>query len=154
MKCHSPIGFVLYNTGMGRQDLMDRLLGSYRPKIRGKKWWWPLMINLVNVSIVAAWKFYSALHPEERRMTHLEFRREIAIVLMRSSGSRRQSQGGKHADLPTDVRYDGYNHEPASCSQGRCVVCHKNTRSKCGKCNLRLHYSKGSMCFITYHKNE
>ena len=46
---------------------MDRLLGYYRPMIRGKKWWWPLVMNLVNVSIVAAWKLYSAIHPEERK---------------------------------------------------------------------------------------
>ncbi|KAK7077729.1 hypothetical protein SK128_013730, partial [Halocaridina rubra] len=85
--------------------------------IGGSKWWWPLMINLVNITIVAAWKFYCALHPEEEiKMTLLEFRREIALVLVRSK-SIRQSQGGKHADLPGGIRYDGKNHEPTSCSQ-------------------------------------
>ena len=33
--------------------VMDRLLGSYHPMIRGKKWCWPLIINAINVSVVA-----------------------------------------------------------------------------------------------------
>ena len=28
-----------YNLGMGGVDVMDRLLGTYRPMIRGKKWY-------------------------------------------------------------------------------------------------------------------
>ena len=44
----------LYNKGIGGVDLLDRLLGSYRPMIRAKKWWWSLMTNLLNISIVAA----------------------------------------------------------------------------------------------------
>ena len=43
-----------YNDGMGGVDVMDRLLGSYRPLIFGKKWYWPLIINAINVSVVAA----------------------------------------------------------------------------------------------------
>ena len=30
-----------YNLEMGGVDVMDRLLGTYRPMIRGKKWYWP-----------------------------------------------------------------------------------------------------------------
>jgi len=50
-----------YNVSMGGADLMDRLLSSYRPMIRGKKWWWPLFLNALNVSIVAAWRIYSSV---------------------------------------------------------------------------------------------
>ena len=28
-----------YNKCMGGVDVLDKLLGSYRPKITGKKWW-------------------------------------------------------------------------------------------------------------------
>ena len=41
--------------GMGGVDVIDRLLGSYRPIIRDKKWYWPLIINAINISVVAAW---------------------------------------------------------------------------------------------------
>ena len=51
-----------YNKGMGGVDLMDQLLGSYRPMTRARKWRWPLMLNMSNVSVVNAWKFYSVFH--------------------------------------------------------------------------------------------
>ena len=38
-----------YNKGMGGVDLMDRALSDYRPRIRGKKWYWPLLINAINI---------------------------------------------------------------------------------------------------------
>ena len=83
----------LYNKGMGGVDLMDRLLGSHRPTIRAKKWWWPLMTNLLNISIVAGWKFYCIQHQKDAKITHLEFRRNISLVLTKSSTIRNQSQG-------------------------------------------------------------
>ena len=46
------------NNGLGVVDVMDQLLGSYRPMIRGRKWYWPLIINAINVSVVAAWRLH------------------------------------------------------------------------------------------------
>ena len=71
-----------YNLGMRGIDVMDRLLGIYRPMILGKKWYWPLVINAINVFVVAAWRMHcnAVVSP----MTHLEFRREIAIFLLKS----------------------------------------------------------------------
>ena len=105
------------------------------------------MTNLLNISIVAAWKFYCVLHQKDAKITHFEFRRNISLVLTKSSRIRNESQWGRHADLPSVVRCDGQDHNSVPCAQGRCVVCQKNTRSKCSKCNLRLYYSKGSFCF-------
>ena len=42
-----------YNNGMGGVDVMDRLWGSYHSVIRGKKWYRLLIINVINVSVVA-----------------------------------------------------------------------------------------------------
>ena len=66
-----------YNQGMGDVDLMDRMLASYRPSIRGKKWDWPLFTNALNVTVVAAWWTHCKM--AESPMSHLDFRREIAI---------------------------------------------------------------------------
>ena len=60
-----------YNRGMGGVDLYDQLLGAYRPSIRGKKWWWPLFINVLNISVVAAWKIYRHSHPASQ-LSHLD----------------------------------------------------------------------------------
>src|ERR1700761_5289936 len=71
-----------YNEGMGGVDLMDRLLASYRPRIRGKKWWWPLFVNVLNVSVVASWRLHWAL--SDSPMDHLSFRRDIAMCLRKT----------------------------------------------------------------------
>ena len=66
-----------YNQGMGGVDLMDRMLASYRPSIRGKIWDWPLFTNALNVTVVAAWWIHCKM--AEYPMSHLGFRWEIAI---------------------------------------------------------------------------
>lgn len=139
-----------YNEGMGGVDVMDRLLSSYRPMIRGKKWWWPLFVNILNLSVVAAWRAYCNLHHDG--MDHLTFRREIVLTLLKAEGKKRQqTSGGHHVGLPADVRYDGVGHDREGCEQGRCRMCQKNTRHKCGKCDARLHTDKGKNCFLAYH---
>ena len=46
------------NEGMGRVDMMNRLLESYRPATAMKKWWFSLFVNIVNVIVVAAWRLF------------------------------------------------------------------------------------------------
>jgi len=142
-----------YNASMGGVDLMDRLLSSYRPMIRGKKWWWPLFLNALNVSVVAAWRIHCAVTDVADRLDHLTFRRNLAISLLKAGPGveRRQVGGGHQADLPPVVRYDGIGHKRIQCSQGRCRVCSKNTTVMCAKCNARLHSDRGKTCFVDYH---
>ena len=84
-----PYLIAAYNQGMGGVDLMDRLLGAYRPTIKAKKWWFPLVVNLINLSVVAAWRLYSVVHPDEtKKVTHLDFRRDIVINLLKHSEER------------------------------------------------------------------
>ena len=78
---------------------MDRLLGTYRPMIRGKKWYWPLVINTINVSVVAAWSCNAVISP----MTHPEFRREIAICLLYISYGRMNQSNQKISSLTKSI---------------------------------------------------
>ena len=135
---------------MGGVDLLDRLLGLYRPSIRAKKWWWPLFSNIVNLSVIAAWRFYGNLHPGELK-THLQFRREIVLCLLHTSATS-SYQRGRHVPLPTGIRYDGIGHVATTTTQGRCMLCKRNTRRQCVKCSVRLHTDKGTDCFRVYHK--
>lgn len=143
-----------YNESMGGVDLTDRLLASYRPTIRGKKWWWPLFTNALNVSIVAAWRIHCALHGGKDQLDHLAFRRQVVLCLLKAGTDlkpRLQVGGGRLADLPDDIRYDGLEHDRQPCSQGRCKLCQKNCRVQCCKCNVRLHADHGKKCFLLYH---
>ena len=146
---------------MGGVDMFDQLLGSYRPVIKGKKWWWPLFVNVVNITVVAAFRFYQHLHKADS-VNHLNFRREVVLCLLKkdftddSSGSIPGARvgatgGGHHAILPMDIRTDGVGHINEPTSSGRCTVCHGSTRNKCRKCNVRLHFAHGKNCFDFYH---
>ena len=56
-----------YNNGMGGVDLIDRALSDYRPFIKGKKWYWTLLVNALNISAVFTWRMHSLIHPEIKR---------------------------------------------------------------------------------------
>ena len=139
-----------YNSGMGGVDVMDRLLASYRPMLRGKKWWWPLFLNAVNMSVVAAWKVHQHLHRGET--DHLSFRRDIVMCLMKTDTPAVTTvSAGRRVDLPDDVRFDGVGHTSSTFSEGRCRVCSKNTKKGCLKCDAHLHSDRGKKCFEHYH---
>ena len=44
----------LHNQEMRGVDLTDKVAESYRPDKRGKKWYWPLFINVINLSAISA----------------------------------------------------------------------------------------------------
>ena len=147
-----PMLVKLYNNGMGGVNVMDRLLGSYRPSIHGKKWYWPSVINGLNVLVVATWRLHCAL--AAKPMSHLAFRRKIALCLLKTPTEflRSQVTGGRVPHLPSSLRFDGVDHTKVTCTQGRCKMCQINTRYICDKCEVRLHSDKGKACFELYHK--
>lgn len=147
-KIAQPRMIANYTSGMGGVDLMDRLLGAYRPKIKSKKWWWNLVINAFNMAVVAAWKLHCKTVPSSDRLAHIDFRREVTCGLLK--GVPRRRAGGPTAPVPQLVRYDGTQHYLESTTQGRCIYCQSNTRKKCGKCGKRLHIN----CFELYHSRR
>jgi len=143
-----------YNEFMGGVDLFDRLLSSYRPMLRGKKWWWPLLLNVVNVAVVAGWRLHCQIFGP-RALSHLEFRRQVTLALIKSPNyTRTQLGGGPQGKQPATVQYDGEGHIRAPCDQGRCRVCQKNTRIMCLKCKARLHTDRGKDCFAVFHTQK
>ena len=49
---------------MGGVDLLDAAVGTYRTKIKGKKWWWPHFTNTLGILIGAAWNIYRVINPD------------------------------------------------------------------------------------------
>lgn len=151
---HQPYLISQYNEFMGGVDLFDRLLSSYRPMIRGKKWWWPLCVNVLNAAVVAGWRLHCQVSGASA-LSHLEFRRQVTLTLIKSPNyARAQLGGGPQGPLPATVQYDGHGHIRAPCDQGRCRVCQKNTRVMCLKCNARLHTDRGKDCFEQFHTQQ
>ncbi|KRY09120.1 PiggyBac transposable element-derived protein 3 [Trichinella patagoniensis] len=89
-----------YNKYMGGVDVMDKVLSSYRPKFRSRKWWWNLFSHALNMAVVAAWKLYMELHTATNdRLSHLQFRREISIHFLHARPFVR-SYPGPRSHLP------------------------------------------------------
>ena len=147
-KVPQPRMIANYVSGMGGVDLMDRLLSSYRPRIKSRKWWWNLFINVLNMSVVAAWKIHTKVTGPAEALDHIQFRREIVVGLLKSTS--RQRLGGPTAPVPGSVRFDGFEHYIQSTTQGRCAECGKNTKKQCVKCSKRLH----EQCFEMYHTSK
>ena len=145
-----PHVFSSYNKGMGGVDLLDRLSAYYRPSIRGKKWYWQLFTNFLNVTLIAAWRIHCKV--SEKKMRHIDFRRNITLCLLKGDFTPISQPMPRGAEaLPETIRYDGKNHILGSTSQGRCKVCKINTKNMCEKCNVRLHAERGKRCFYIYH---
>lgn len=53
-----PYPIQEYNRTMGGVDLFDNAMNSYRIRIRGKKWYWPLFTNALDAAMVNAWKLH------------------------------------------------------------------------------------------------
>ena len=102
---------------------MDCSLKVYRPTKRGKKWYWPLFVNLLNTTVVAAWKIHCQIG--DKKITYIDFRRQVTLCLLKAQ-QHREIKSIVAAELPLDVRFDGVNDflGPAT-TQGRCKVCKK-----------------------------
>ena len=105
---------------------MDRLWEAYSPTIRGKKRYSPLFVNLLNTTVVAAWKIYCQIG--DKKITHIGFKSQVTLCLLKGQ-QHREIESNVAAELPLDVHFDAVNHffGPAT-TQGRRKVCKKNTK--------------------------
>ena len=138
-----------YNESMGGVDLVDRALSEMRPSIGGKKWYWALLINALNIAAVFSWRLFQLT--SNSQIPQKDFRRSIVAVLLKMETPRAtiDSRPGPSTAVVHEVQYDNKSHYPVSAPVRRCVLCKKNCRIQCSKCNKALHLS---MCFQIYHE--
>jgi len=63
-----PNVVAAYNANMGGVDLLDSFVAKYRIAVKGKKWWWPLFTNYVDVALCNAWRLHRLVHGNEVRL--------------------------------------------------------------------------------------
>lgn len=61
----------VYNKNMGGKDRMDQDINQYRVVIRAKKWYWSILMWLLDAAINNATQVYKNI---DRKITILEFR--------------------------------------------------------------------------------
>nr|CAH7715375.1 unnamed protein product [Callosobruchus chinensis] len=136
---------------MGGVDLHDNGISNYRIHVKGKKWWWPLFMNLI-VSFV-------------QKKSQLEFKSHIALTLMKTeeaaeNGQKEEPSGPSNISLnygrssrnalPAAIRFDNIGHmivEQENKPRRRCRQCKNNTIYMCAKCQVHLH----SDCFKIFY---
>jgi hypothetical protein len=76
-----PLLVSTYNKYMGGVDRLDQNIAQYRIRIRNRKWYWPLVAYLLQVSMHNAWQLYRGLPTASQHpLSHLEFIRAVCNV--------------------------------------------------------------------------
>lgn len=136
-----PNAIVKYNSHMGGVDLHDNAIACYRIKIRGKKWLWPLFINMVDSAIVNSWRIYNIAN--STKMSQLDFRSYLVLSLLETSGQHNINLGRMtSASLPKEIQYDNEGHiivKHLENARRRCRECRSTTVYICVKCKVHLH---------------
>lgn len=146
-----PRVFANYNAGMGGVDHHDWLLCHYQINIRGKKWYWCLITRVIDMCLVNSWLLYRATTSDAKKLTLLEFRRDIATTYLKAS--KQTTVISSPSQNPVSLRYDGVGHLPTSLDgRRRCQLesCQLRTTKKCCKCNVPICMK----CFVKYHSRN
>ncbi|XP_028656905.1 piggyBac transposable element-derived protein 3-like [Erpetoichthys calabaricus] len=146
-----------YNRHMGGVDKMDRNVQKYRIKVRGKKWYFPLLTNAIDVALVNSHALYCLANGA---IPLLDFRTYVARAYLalssrisdpKKAGRKSFSKPAK-SHVPVDIRTSGTGHYIECTEMGKqrkCAVCKTNARKQCCKCNVELHVE----CFPVWHQN-
>lgn len=138
-----------YNKYMGGVDKLDWHVQKYRIKIRGKKFYFLLFTNAIDVSVYNAFVIYNRSHAHS--IPFLDFKRAIARYYLRLSSY----SDPKNAGRPSKGVVRSYRGGPGHIiertdggKQRRCAVCKKNSRKQCRLCNVGIHVP----CFEAFHQ--
>ena len=129
---------------------LDRALSDLRPVIRGRKWYWPLIINAINIAFVYSWRIYRLIFGEV--LSQQKLRRRVVSTMIRRSASQImdvRSRPARTFKVADEIRLDDVGHYPSPAPVKRCAICKKNCRKSCAKCCQSLHENT---CFQLFHE--
>lgn len=135
---------------MGGVDLSDQNISSVRTGIRGKKWYMPLILHCIDMSVQIAWLLsrYNGSN-----IDLLIFRLRIAVAIIEAKRVRSKPGPSRPSSITMDSRFDNKGHfvikQPTG-KRTRCGVCHKVCPARCIKCNIGLHVE----CFVEFHTKK
>ena len=151
---------------MGGVDKSDQLLPYYGFSHRTVKWWRRALFHLIDLAVVNSYIMYSEMHHTSRRLTHEQFRIELAKGLLLSAAvdltdDMPRTSGLAARSLPPAARLTE-RHFPTRLAdseshkrQSNCIVCsgkkgrgRKTTTYMCKQCHLPMCVVP---CFELYH---
>ena len=142
-----------YNKSMGGVDLLDKQVTLYGTRIHGKKWWFQIFTQMLDIAVVNCWRIHNIVNKGEN-FTLLETRRRLTLALLSKTWSSNRHRPGPQKNIlrrgrvSEEVRYDSGNHFIAVIqTQRRCAQCGKKVKKICCRCDVSLH----DACFETFH---
>ena len=139
---------------MGGVDLLDKQVTLYRTRIRGKKWWFPIFTQMLDVAVINCWRMHNIVLNKDENLTLLKARRRLTLALLsKTSSSNRHRPGPQRSILrrgrvSEEVRYDSGSHFVAVIqTQRRCALCGKKVKRICSRYDVLLH----DACFDIFH---
>ena len=167
---HKPLAIAEYNKYMGGVDHADQLLSYYGFGHRTVKWWRRAFFFLLDTAVVNSYILYTEEHPDKKkRMTHAQFRIELANNLLCAAGidiETASSPHGPHIQVLHSSARLTERHFPTAIGktatqhtvQRDCCVCsqrkgrgRKTTIYKCRQCDLPMCVIP---CFELYHTKK
>ena len=130
----------------------DRLITKFATSIKGRKWYWPLFIRVLDVSVENAWTIYKLRHGEKAEIRCLlDFNRCICVSYLNLSSVAKCLRANSVGHPSSEVRNKAKYHIVAKRDeQRRCQnkACNRKPLSFCLKCDATLCIE----CFDPYHK--
>ena len=124
---------------MGGVDSLDAHVSVYRIDVRGKKWYWPHYINMIDILKSAAFKVFNLVNPDNK-MDFLAFTHHITTHYLKASKLKKQLPPNiiyqrkrswkRNANVPANKRKQG-QYFLEKCPQKRCRVCPCRPRTWC-----------------------
>lgn len=157
IEVNCPKMIKMYNTYMGGVDLMDQKKVAYQVDLRSKqKYYLRLFFDLFDLSVVNSHIIFNKIVPENKKVSSLNFRREIAMSLI-GKYTNRQRQHGEAVKKVNFTTAAPKHHMTKMDNRKRCVECAKNktdfrTNNYCEICNVYLCYTSQRNCFSSFHK--
>lgn len=140
-----------YNYSMGGVDQLDNNISNYRIAMRGKKWYMPILLWMLDVGMNNAWLLS---RNQGLQIDNLNFRRQVVRALLQKYRVPPAALGPfperkLRISVSEASRNDPKNHliipnQP----RRRCALCKNKTTKMCQRCTVPLH----NKCFVTYHK--
>lgn len=152
---------------MGGVDLFDQNMASYSLSWKSRRWWMKIFYYLVNAWVVNSYLSYKTSITNCKKMTHLQFRSQLANELMNTYSSRKRpgapvicgknklkKLGGRTISVENVQRKANVgDHLPTKAKPRRCAYCStketvKRSKIVCRSCNVALCLE----CFVPFHE--
>lgn len=162
-----------YNQHMGGVDLIDSIMGTYKIRLRSKRWQVRIFYHYLDLTMSNSWLLYKRVCkyknlPVKGIISSANFRLEVGETLckmgikptlktrrnLENEIEAKKHRGPAQRVPPKEVRQDQVGHWPQWTNKKiRCKYpkCSGFTHTMCEKCGVALCYIRAKNCFKKFH---